>query len=155
MWYRFWLSQYPSAGVLEKLCIVYLQIILFCLKNSEVFTTVCQKSPFLCYFKKRRWGFDYRSFENKDTEWGCLRSRQQLPSAAASYPNITEVIDDFGGLVVSMLTSGTQVRGFKPGRSRWIFTDVKILSMPSHLSHVPALRHVKEPSNLRELRIVS
>ena len=29
--------------------------------------------------------------------------------------------DGFGGLVVSMLVSGTQVRGFKPGRSRWIF----------------------------------
>jgi hypothetical protein len=34
----------------------------------------------------------------------------------------------FGGLVVSMLASGTQVRGFKPGR---IFSGVKILSMPS------------------------
>jgi hypothetical protein len=30
----------------------------------------------------------------------------------------------FGGLVVSMLASGTEVRGFKPGRSE------KILSMP-------------------------
>jgi hypothetical protein len=40
--------------------------------------------------------------------------------------------DGFGGLVVSMLASGTQGRGFKPGRSRWIFTNVKkILSMPS------------------------
>ena len=39
--------------------------------------------------------------------------------------------DGFGGLVVSMLASGTQVCGFKPGRSRWNFTDVKILSMPS------------------------
>ena len=39
--------------------------------------------------------------------------------------------DGFGGLVVSMLTSGTQVHAFKPGRSRWIFTCVKILSMPS------------------------
>ena len=29
--------------------------------------------------------------------------------------------DDFGGLVVSMLASGNQVCGFKPGRSRWIF----------------------------------
>ena len=29
--------------------------------------------------------------------------------------------DDFGGLVVSMLATGTQVCGFKPGRSRWIF----------------------------------
>jgi hypothetical protein len=40
-------------------------------------------------------------------------------------------IDGFGGIVVSMLASGSRVRGFKPGRSRWIFTGVKILSMPS------------------------
>jgi hypothetical protein len=39
--------------------------------------------------------------------------------------------DSFGGLVVSMLASGTQGRRFKPGQSRWIFTDVKILSVPS------------------------
>ena len=36
-------------------------------------------------------------------------------------------VDGFGGLVAS----GTQVCGFKPGRSRWIFTGVKILSLPS------------------------
>ena len=30
-------------------------------------------------------------------------------------------LDGFGGLVVSILATGTQVRGFKPGRSRWIF----------------------------------
>jgi hypothetical protein len=29
--------------------------------------------------------------------------------------------NDFGGLVVSVLASGTQDRGFKPGRSRRIF----------------------------------
>jgi hypothetical protein len=29
--------------------------------------------------------------------------------------------DGFGGLVVSMLASGTQDRGFEPGRNRWIF----------------------------------
>jgi hypothetical protein len=29
--------------------------------------------------------------------------------------------DGFGCLVVSMLASGTQVCGFKPGQSRWIF----------------------------------
>jgi hypothetical protein len=43
----------------------------------------------------------------------------------------SERVDGFGGLVVSMLASGTQGRRFKPGRNRWIFTDVKILSMPS------------------------
>jgi hypothetical protein len=37
----------------------------------------------------------------------------------------------FGGLVVSMLASGTQVRGFKLGRSGRIFSGEKILSMPS------------------------
>ena len=72
--------------------------------------------------------------------------------------NIIHEIDGFGGLVVSMLASGTQVCGFKPGRSRWIFTNVKILSIPSSGGEVKEsvpLRHVKEPSNLRELRIVS
>ena len=34
-------------------------------------------------------------------------------------------LDGFGGLVVSMLASGTQVYGFKPGRSRWIFRTWK------------------------------
>jgi hypothetical protein len=29
--------------------------------------------------------------------------------------------DGFSGLVVSILATGTRVRGFKPGRSRWIF----------------------------------
>ena len=33
----------------------------------------------------------------------------------------TLFMDGFGGLVISMLASGTQVCGFKPGRSRWIF----------------------------------
>jgi hypothetical protein len=58
-----------------------------------------------------------------------------------------------GGLVVSMLASGTRVRWFKPGRSRWIFRASEKFSacLPSegkwkNLSHVPALRHVKEPS---------
>ena len=37
----------------------------------------------------------------------------------------------FGGLVVSMLASGTQDRGFDPGRSRRIFSGEKIHSMPS------------------------
>jgi hypothetical protein len=57
------------------------------------------------------------------------------------------------GLVVSMLTSSTQVRGFKPGRSRRIFRATKSSAcLPSEgkysrLSHVAALRHVKELSN--------
>jgi hypothetical protein len=37
----------------------------------------------------------------------------------------------FGGLVVSMLGSGTQDCRFAPGRSRRIFSGEKILSMPS------------------------
>jgi hypothetical protein len=33
--------------------------------------------------------------------------------------------DGFDGLVVSMLASGSRIRGFDPDRSRWIFNDVK------------------------------
>ena len=36
----------------------------------------------------------------------------------------------WGELYLYLLASGTQVCGFKPGRSRSIFTGVKILSMP-------------------------
>jgi hypothetical protein len=55
--------------------------------------------------------------------------------------------------VGSMLASGTRVRGFKPDRSRWIFqtSEKSSACLPSegkckNLSHVPALRHVKEPT---------
>jgi hypothetical protein len=69
--------------------------------------------------------------------------------------------DGFGGLVVRMLPSGSRVRGFKPGRIRWIFLYIKILSMPTfggklnNLSHVPTLRHVKDPRICSELRLAS
>jgi len=53
-----------------------------------------------------------------------------------------------------MLASGIRVRGFKHGRSSWIFraSEKSSACFPSegkwkNLSHVPALRHVKEPSN--------
>ena len=70
-------------------------------------------------------------------------------------------VDGFGGLVVSMLVSGTQVCGFKPGRSRWIFTDVKILTMSSSGGEVkesvlcPSFAACQKSSNLRELQIAS
>jgi hypothetical protein len=40
-------------------------------------------------------------------------------------------VGGFGGLVVSMLASGTQDRGFAPDRSRRIYAAGKIHSMPS------------------------
>jgi hypothetical protein len=43
----------------------------------------------------------------------------------------TGVSSGFGGLVVSMLASGTQDRGSEPGRSRWTFQGKKIHSLPS------------------------
>jgi hypothetical protein len=46
----------------------------------------------------------------------------------AEVPEKRAVLDGIGGLVVRMLASGSRVRGFKPGRSRWIFLYIK---MPS------------------------
>jgi hypothetical protein len=49
-------------------------------------------------------------------------------------------VDGFGGLVVSVLASGSRVRGFEPSRS--LPTEGKL----NNLSHVPTLGHVKDPS---------
>jgi hypothetical protein len=45
-------------------------------------------------------------------------------------PDKQEGLSGVGGLGVSALAFGTQVRGFKPGRSRWIFQGEKFLSAP-------------------------
>ena len=39
----------------------------------------------------------------------------------------------FGGLAVSLLASGTRVRGFEPGRSLWILrvSELSSASLPS------------------------
>jgi hypothetical protein len=47
------------------------------------------------------------------------------------YWKLSDLCSGFGGLGVSMLASGTQDRGFKPGRSRRVFSGVIILSMHS------------------------
>ena len=60
-----------------------------------------------------------------------LRMRKWSYGSAVCSERIYPQTDGFGGLVVSMLASGNKVCRFKPGRSRWIFTGVKILSMPS------------------------
>jgi hypothetical protein len=42
-----------------------------------------------------------------------------------NHEGVSKVFSGFGGLVVSMLVSGTQDRGFAPGRSRRIFSGEK------------------------------
>ena len=96
-------------------------------------------------------GFSYSEY--------CLRRGHVKQGRDMRHVNnvLTEFLfkqDGFGGLVVSMLASGTRVRGFKPGQSRWIFraSEKSSAYLPSegkwkNLSHVPALRHVKEPVN--------
>jgi hypothetical protein len=49
----------------------------------------------------------------------------------------------FGGIVISMLASGTQDRGFAPSRSLRIFRAKKSSANP--LPHVAELRHAKDP----------
>ena len=54
------------------------------------------------------------------------------------YAHLKQAVEDFGGLVVRLLASGNRVRGFKPGRSRWIFRGSERICPMS-----PALWHVK------------
>ena len=59
--------------------------------------------------------------EPKECECDKRKSHtsKKLHMIYVSSNNIRHPVDGFGGLVVSMLASGTQVCGFKPGR--WIF----------------------------------
>ena len=82
----------------------------------------------LCKFSNKPSLYGLDGLEIEIRWWGeVFRTRPDLPWG----PLLLRVPDGFGGIVVSMLASGTQVCGFKPGRSRWIFTGVKIPSMPS------------------------
>ena len=51
----------------------------------------------------------------------CLNISHSKKNFARYDQKVYWYLDGFGGLVVSMLASGTQVCGFKPGRSSWIF----------------------------------
>jgi hypothetical protein len=52
--------------------------------------------------------------------------------SSRSAQHVSDKHDGFGGLVVSMLASGSRIRGFESDRNRWIFFRCeKILSMPS------------------------
>jgi hypothetical protein len=57
-------------------------------------------------------------------------------------PVVKSFISGFGGLGVSVLASDTQVRGFKPGRTRRIFKGGKILSTPSFGREVKPWGHL-------------
>jgi hypothetical protein len=61
-----------------------------------------------------------------------LRFQLATTCFSCSPPDLSLLAEGFGGLVVRMLASGSRIRGFKPGRSRWIFLYIKILSMPSY-----------------------
>jgi hypothetical protein len=54
--------------------------------------------------------FQIKKFSNWRETRACFKKINQWPSNTD--------LSGFGGLVVSMLVSGTQVRGFKPGQSR-------------------------------------
>jgi hypothetical protein len=61
----------------------------------------------------------------------CIFSFGYFPGVRLSFADVSEyikrtsIISGFGGLVVSALASGTQVRGFKPGRNRRNFGPKK------------------------------
>jgi hypothetical protein len=83
------------------------------------------------YWDRDVWIYKYRSIVNGNKEKVLTVKCILITIWCINDKFVTIHSDGFGGLVVSMLASGSLVRGFRPGRSRWIFTSVKILSMPS------------------------
>jgi hypothetical protein len=89
------------------------------------------------------------------------RPLKKIPNALATPWTLAAMKDKqgylsgFGGLVVSMLSSGTQVRGFKPSRSCQIFRGEKILSLPSFGGEVKQICGMsKNPKITVEVAIV-
>jgi hypothetical protein len=58
-------------------------------------------------------------------------------------------VSAFGGLVVSMLASGTQDRGLEPGQSRRIFRAKKSTACLPSEGKWSRLSHIADPCNLR------
>jgi hypothetical protein len=109
-----------------------------CLLECSFFIKKC-----LCSLSKKfSWHFEQ---EKESSTWGHDSYRNQcrccwlkfipLPSGGNhdnhSKSKCYTQWHGFSGLGVSMLASGTQVRGFEPSWSCQIFQDEKILSMPS------------------------
>jgi hypothetical protein len=75
-----------------------------------------------------------------------------------TFSRIYTTFDGFGGLVVRMLASGSEFVGSNPTEAVGLFLCKKSSAcLPpegklNNLSHVPPLRHVKEPISHRKLR---
>jgi hypothetical protein len=63
-----------------------------------------------------------RSVDHQPPSSAEVKGTVELYLYSPSGPSLP-VTEWFGGLVASMLASGSRVRGFKPGRSRWIFNE--------------------------------
>ena len=77
-------------------------------------------------FKERKWCEMKKKIVWKIEGWGFGKKMHRLHykmchNQVPLLNSVTDTEDGFGGLVVSILATGTRVRGFKPGRSRWIF----------------------------------
>ena len=64
---------------------------------------------------------DPRSLHAARSEGALSTSLPKILVIMSYHKQVVRQKHGFGGLVVSMLASGTKVCGFKPGRSRWIF----------------------------------
>jgi hypothetical protein len=99
-----------------------------------------------CSFRKPLWGFRVKN-NTPDTISFAFRRHSAMTESFVDVATSSKRMFRklpwsnlqcccFGGLVVSALASGTQVCGFKPGRSRGIFRAKKILSAPSFVGEI-------------------
>ena len=90
------------------------------------FTQSCERTYKICNFRSSNIIFNAKRNCRKYLEFFCTSlwagdSYRAVLTIHEQFAYIHTYLDGFGGLVVSMLASGTQVCGFKPGRSSWIF----------------------------------
>ena len=81
----------------------------------------------ICLTVTKKWKNRKQEIDQPEIELGL--TLEENPTTTGYPCHLSQV--DPGGPVVIILTSGSEVRGFDPGRGRWIFQIVKIVSMTS------------------------
>jgi hypothetical protein len=105
-------------------------------RPSRVRSTPCESSCFLvlcrqCIIKEIYSIVKFYPNVLHTFMWNC-RLRWRIRKMSVQPVNTKRFeFGIFSYFTPNTLASGSRVRGFKPGRSRWIFSDVKILNMPS------------------------
>jgi hypothetical protein len=121
-------------------------------------STISYGNKYIAYFRLITLFTDFFSLFNNKYQLHCLTTLNYIRYLHFHHlPFLVWLRFVLGGLVVIVFANGPKVRGFKPGRGRWIWKVIKIRCTTSFGGEVKPsapcrkiLRHVKDPWGVRQ-----